>query len=192
MRLMYKIAASLLPIAIAGCSTQTPLSLESKLQALPESELSFLFGEWVGEASGIGPDGQPFELTQTERVGPMLAGSITVIEGQGYDVSGDAKFNALAIISKDPISKDWEIRSYSDGRAGTFQFEITDLGFEWSIPAGPNARMVYTAIVQDETWTQTGAYTPDTGEARQIFEMTLKRVGGTDWPSANPVMPELQ
>jgi len=65
-----------------------------------ENPLSVMWGEWEGPANGIGPDRQPFSLTQTERAGPMLEGEITVVEGRGYDADGTVSFNAFGIISE--------------------------------------------------------------------------------------------
>lgn len=156
--------------------------------------LAFLYGEWRGIATGIGPDRQPYEITQTERVGPMLAGDVVVIEGRGYDAAGALKFNALGVVSYNEQAESWEIRSYSDGRSGTFPMTIDAMGYEWSIPAGPGARMVYRAQVavgvDGDVWTSTGTYERQDGGSFQTFAMTLVRVGGTDWPAAGGVPAE--
>ncbi len=148
--------------------------------------LEFMFGEWAGPASGYSQTG-PFSITQTERVGPALDGDIVVIEGRGYSASGETAFNAFAVISKTSADAGWEMRSYAQDRAGTFPFELTETGYTWSIPAGPGARMIYTATFEGETWHQIGQYVPAEGDARQTFEMTLTRIGDTDWPVGDPV-----
>ena len=150
--------------------------------------LSFMFGEWVGEASGFSQAG-PYAITQTERVGPILDGDAVVIEGRGYSDAGDTMFNAFAVVSKTGADAGWEMRSYAQGRAGTFPFELTENGYVWSVPAGPNARMIYTATFDGDVWQQTGVYTPATGKPRQTFQMTLTRTAETNWPAGNPVSP---
>ena len=163
----------------------------SLVEAYADHPMSFLFGEWVGQASGVGPDRKPYSIAQTERVGPLLDGQIVLIEGKGYDETDSAKFNAFAVVSKNARTQEWEIRSFSDGRAGQFPFAVTESGFTWSTPAGPKARMVYTATVQDGEWRQTGEYTAEGAEPRQVFQMTLKRTGDTDWPMSGAVaLPE--
>lgn len=154
--------------------------------------LAFLFGEWIGTAKGIGPDQQPYEVIQTERVGPMLDGAVTVIEGRGYGADGTLYFSAFAAVSRNNHTGSWEMRSYSGGNAGTFPFEPTETGFRWSTPAGPGARIVYTATVADGVWDQIGEYTPEGGEPLQVFEMNLTRTGDTDWPAAGYVAPPAQ
>ena len=180
-------------ITVAACAG-APVALaepapEPEITEAASSPLAFLFGEWVGTAKGIGPDQQPFELIQTERVGPMLGGDVTVIEGRGYGAGGSLDFNAFAVVSRNNNTGEWEMRSYSGGHSGTFPIEPTETGFRWSTPAGPDARMVYTATVVGGVWDQTGEYVPDGGEARQTFELTLVRIGDTDWPAAGYVAP---
>lgn len=41
-------------------------------------------GVWRGPAWTILPSGEKHNITQTERIGPFLDGSIRVIEGRGY------------------------------------------------------------------------------------------------------------
>lgn len=150
--------------------------------------LAFMFGEWVGEASGQTREGR-YEITQTERVGPTLGGDIVVIEGRGYDDRGETMFNAFAVVSPSGADGGWEMRSYANGRAGTFPFELTETGYVWKLPAGPNAQMVYTATFDGDNWSQIGEYTPAEGAAIKTFEMTLTRVGDSTWPAGNPVSP---
>lgn len=156
--------------------------------------LAFLYGEWRGTASGVGPDRQPFEITQTERVGPLLGGDVVVIEGRGYDAAGALKFNALGVVSYNAQTEGWEIRSYNDGRSGTFPMTIGEMGYEWSIPAGPGARMVYRAQVavgmDGDTWTSTGTFEREGGPVFETFSMTLTRIGDTDWPAAGALAPQ--
>ncbi|MEL7109226.1 MAG: DUF1579 domain-containing protein [Pseudomonadota bacterium] len=166
------------------------LPLAASAESVDQHPLAFMFGEWVGPASGYSQAG-PFELTQTERVGPMLDGDVVVIEGRGYSETGETTFNAFAIVSKTGADGSWEMRSYTNGRAGTFPFELTETGYTWSVPAGPNARMIYTASFEGDTWSQIGEYTPTEGPVRQTFEMTLTRTADTEWPSGKPVSPKI-
>lgn len=62
-------------------------------------------GVWRGAAWTILPSGEKHNITQTERIGPFLQGSIKVIEGRGYNEDGSVGFNAFGIISYDPATK---------------------------------------------------------------------------------------
>jgi len=170
-----------------ACATQPPE--EPAQSSVADNPLSFMFGEWTGIAKGVGYNATPFEVKQTERVGPMLDGAVTVIEGSGFSTSGEMSFNAFAIVSYDKKRNEWEIRSYTNGYVGTFPFEPKEDGYVWSTPAGPDAVMRYTAQFEGDIWREIGEYVPTSGEPRKTYEMTLKRIGDTDWPSAGAVVP---
>ncbi len=68
-------------------------------------KLAFMDGVWRGSAWTVLPSGQKHNITQTERIGPFLDGSIKVIEGRGYNEDGTVGFNAFAAISYDPAAK---------------------------------------------------------------------------------------
>jgi hypothetical protein len=61
--------------------------------------LGYMDGVWRGSASIMLPSGKKL-ITQTERIGPLLDGSIKVIEGRGYEADGRVGFNAFGVISR--------------------------------------------------------------------------------------------
>ena len=182
------LAAALLT-APAGAHAQMPASPNgSEAQRAAMDRLAFMDGEWRGQATVHGPAG-PMTLTQTERVGSMLGGSIKVIEGRGYAADGSTQFNAMAMVSWDARAGRYGFRSYAQGFSGDYVFEATDDGFRWETPAGPNAKMQYVAVVRDGTWHEVGTYVAEGQPPRQMIEMRLTRVGDTDWPAGGAVSP---
>jgi hypothetical protein len=153
------------------------------------ARLAALDGTWRGEAWTLLPNGEKHTITQTERVGPFLDGAVRVIEGRGFDAAGQVVFNAFAIASFDPDRRAYSLRSYAQGRSGDFTLTPTADGFTWEIPAGP-ATIRYTATVKDGTWHEVGDRIVGTGAPVRFMEMTLKRVGDTDWPSGGAVAPK--
>jgi hypothetical protein len=153
------------------------------------AKLSFMRGVWRGPASGMNPDGTRYEVTQTERMGPMLGGDVIVIEGRGYEADGSTGFNAFAVVSWNPHTQKYELRSYAQGQAGTFELVPTADGYTWEIPAGPNAKIQYTATVKNDHWREVGEFVAGGQPPAKIFEMNLDRVGDTDWPLGTPVPP---
>lgn len=147
--------------------------------------LANMHGIWRGEAS-INMGGTQRKITQTERVGPMLDGSVLVMEGRGYDADGNPSFNALGVVSYDPAAKVYHMQSHAQGRAGDFPLTLTDDGFAWEIKAGPTT-IHYTATISDDTWHEIGVRKLPNGKSVNFFEMTLKRVGDTGWPAAGAV-----
>ena len=152
--------------------------------------LSRMDGVWRGPAWSILPGGVKHDVTQTERIGPFLDGSVKVFEGRGYNADGTVGFNALGIMSYNPQSKAWTLTSWAQGRSGVFPMTITDDGYVWTVPAGPSATIRYTAVITATTWREIGEYIVEGQPPRQIFEMNLKRVGDNSWPAAGAVSKE--
>ncbi len=153
------------------------------------AQFATMDGVWRGPASiSMGPGGK-HEITQTERVGSFLDGSLRVVEGRGYEADGTVSFNALGIISYDPQSKAYSMHSYAQGNVGDFVLTPTKDGYSWEIPAGPMT-MKYTATIKDGTWIETGDRVMPGKEPVRFFEMKLERVGDTDWPSAGALGPK--
>jgi hypothetical protein len=149
--------------------------------------LSSMDGVWRGPAWTILPSGEKRSIVQTERIGPFLQGTVKVLEGRGYRDDGNVGFNALGIVSFDPAKNAYSLRSYALGRSGDFAFRPTPEGYTWEIPLGPDALIRYTATVKDNTLHEVGDRIIGTSPPQRFFEMTLKRVGDSDWPAGSPV-----
>jgi hypothetical protein len=132
------------------------------------------------------PSGEKHTITQTERIGPFLDGSVKVIEGRGYEADGRVGFNAFGVISYKPETRTYTLHSYAQGNVGDFLFTPRPDGYVWEIPAGP-VTIRYTAVIKDGTLREVGdRIAPDKAPVR-FFEMNLTRVGDTDWPAAGAV-----
>jgi len=169
----------------AGSDPSTLIAAQRKAM-LP---FAYMDGVWRGPAWTILPSGEKHNITQTERIGPFLDGSVKVIEGRGYNADGKVTFNAFATISYDLDTRVYTMRSHAQGRVGDFVLKPTADGYEWEIPAGP-VKIHYTAVVKDGTWREVGDRIVPGKEPVRFFEMNLKRVGDTDWPAAGAVSPK--
>lgn len=148
--------------------------------------LAFMDGTWRGIAKTTMADGKTHEVTQTERIGPLLDGSIKVIEGHGYNADGSTGFNAFAVLSYAPAAKAYHFQSWAMGQSGDFKFTPRANGYVWEIPAGPMT-IRYTATVTDGIWHEVGDRVMPDGSSVGFFEMTLHRIGDTKWPGAGAV-----
>jgi hypothetical protein len=151
--------------------------------------LAMMDGVWRGPAWTILPSGKKHTITQTERIGPFLDGSVKVIEGRGYDPDGKVTFNAFGTISYNPNTRVYTLHSYAQGQAGDFVLTSTADGYVWEIPAGPMT-IRYTAVIKDGKWREVGDQIMPGKEPVRFFEMNLTRVGNTDWPAAGAVVPK--
>ena len=159
------------------------------IAAQKEAMLKFAFmdGVWRGPAYTILPSGVKHSITQTERIGPFLDGSVKVLEGRGYEADGRVSFNAFGTISYDVAKKIYTLHSYAQGFSGDFVFTPTPNGYVWEIPAGPGVTIRYTAVVKDGTFKEVGDTIVAGKEPVRTFEMVLKRVSDTDWRAAGAV-----
>jgi hypothetical protein len=151
--------------------------------------LAFMDGVWRGPAWTIVPSGEKHTITQTERIGPFLDGSVKVIEGRGYDPDGKVTFNAFGTISYNPATRAYTLHSYAQGNVGDFALTLTADGYVWEIPAGPMT-IRYTAVVKNGAWREVGDRIMPGNEPVRFFEMNLKRVGDSNWPAAGAISPK--
>ena len=148
--------------------------------------LTFMDGVWRGTAWTILPSGEKHTITQTERVGPFLDGSVKVIEGRGYDPDGTVTFNAFGTVSFNPATHAYALHSYAQGNVGDFVMTPAADGYVWDIPAGPST-IRYTAVIKAGAWREVGDRITPGKDPVRFFEMNLERLGATDWPAAGAV-----
>jgi hypothetical protein len=176
------------PVVAANAQQPDPAALiATQTEAL--KAFAMLDGAWRGPASVLQPDGSRLAFVQTERIGPMLGGSIRVIEGRGYDDAGAVRFNAFAIVSFDPATRSYSMHSHAQGHVGDFAFVPTADGYRWEIPIGP-VTIRYVAVVKDGELYEVGDRVVAGREPLRIFEMRLKRIGDVDWPAAAAIAPK--
>ena len=179
--------ALFLAVAAVPVAAQAPdpaIRMDAQREAM--TRIAWMDGVWRGPAWSLRPGGR-HEITQTERIGPFVGGTVRVIEGRGYVQDGSVGFNALGIISYDPDTSRYTITSYALGRSGAFALRLTGDGYVWEVPAGPGAVIRYTATLRDGTWREIGERIAGEAAPLQVFEMNLRRVGDTAWPGADPV-----
>ena len=171
-----------------GQGRQDPATLiNAQREAM--QRLAFMDGVWRGPAWTILPSGEKHTITQTERIGPFLDGSVKVIEGRGYNPDGKVTFNAFGTVSYNPATRAYTLHSYAQGQVGDFVLTPTADGYVWEIPAGAMT-IRYTAVIKDGAWREVGDRVMPGKEPVRFFEMNLKRIGDTDWPAGGAVTPK--
>ena len=187
---MFALLMTMAVAALTASAQQRPDTaalIAAQRQAM--AALAMMDGVWRGPAWSITPSGEKHNITQTERIGPFLDGSIKVIEGRGYEPDGRVSFNGFAIISYDSAKRAYTLHSHAQGYVGDFVFKPTADGYTWEIPAGP-VIIRYTAVIKDGALREVGDRIMEGKEPVRIFEMNLKRVGDTKWPAAEAVTPK--
>ena len=172
-------------LGVAGQTRPDPAALITA-QREAMQRLAMMDGVWRGPAWTILPSGEKHSITQTERIGPFLDGSVKVIEGRGYEADGKVTFNAFGTISYNPATRAYNFHSYAQGQVGDFVLTPTADGYVWEIPLGPMT-IRYTAVIKDGAWREVGDRIMPGKEPVRFFEMNLKRVGDTTWPAGGAV-----
>ena len=186
------LAAALVALSLAGAAgpalAQMPSDPAPRLAAQKQAmdKLAWMDGVWRGPAWTIGNDGKRHDITQAERIGPLLGGTIKVMEGRGYNPDGSTGFNALGVLSFEPDGGAYSLHSYAMSHQGDFKLTLTADGYVWEIPAGPMI-IRYTAVIKDGAWREIGERVMTGRPTTQFFEMNLKRVGDSAWPTAGAI-----
>jgi len=186
--------STVLSLAVLGLIFASPLAAQTRpdtasllaAQRQAMAPLARMDGVWRGPAWSITPNGR-HDITQTERIGTFLGGTVRVVEGRGYNADGTVGFNAFGVISFNVMTNSYTMSSWAQGFGGVFPFRVTADGYEWELPAGPGATIRYSATVTADTLVERGYRVAGTAPPVQIFEMNLRRVGTTDWPGAGAV-----
>lgn len=150
------------------------------------ARLAFMDGVWRGPAWALTPQGRR-EMVQAERIGPMLDGSIRVMEGRGYAADGSIAFNAFGVVSFDPDRRAYSLTTWALGYSITVPLTITDSGYVWEAPAGPGAITRYTATIRGNSWHEIGERIAGGAPPVRTVELTLRRIGDSAWPAGDPV-----
>ncbi len=194
-RLSKTISGAALVVALAGGAPPAAAQGRSDPAALLAAQkdamkaFAAMDGVWRGPAWSLRPNGEKHTITQTERIGPFLDGSVKVLEGRGYEPDGRVSFNAFGTISYDPATKAYALHSYAMGYSGDFVFKPTPDGYTWNIPMGPTS-IHYSAVIANGTLKEVGDRIESGKEPVRIFEMVLKRVGDTTWPADGAIPPK--
>lgn len=174
-------------VAIAAHAQHMPNAQELITQQREAMKpLAIIDGVWRGPAWTLQPDGSKRHITQTERIGPFLDGSVKVLEGRGYETDGRVGFNAFGVVYYDSARKAYGLRSWAQGRSGDFKFEPTADGYAWEVPF-PGGMVRYVATIKGNKFREVGHTILQGRDPVQTFEMNLERVSDTDWPLGTPV-----
>jgi hypothetical protein len=142
-------------------------------------KLDFMVGRWKGEAWMLrGRD--RINTSMTEVVERKLGGVAFLVEGLGVVPGSGAEaprvvHNALAVISFDPQTQGYVLRSYiASGQWGDFVLTPIEGGMVWSREV-PGGRIRNTAKIGNGEWHEIGEFSRDGTTWMQIMELKLKK-----------------
>lgn len=174
-------------LALASMLAANPLLGQSSVQAAPDTaarrqameRLSFLVGDWSGDATYRGAGGDSQTLRQTESVQWKLGRQMLLIEGIGRRLTGgepaDTAFNALATIDWLP-DRGYAMRSTTlEGRQATFRLTLSDHGFTWGWEVAGGQVRYTMELTSEGEWHERGEFSRDGQQWLQFIEMRLRR-----------------
>lgn len=171
--------AMLLTLTVSLVSV--PLSAQAPDPAAAQAaiaRLDFMVGRWRGQAW----QQRGNERVQTEMlevVEKKLGGAVLLVEGRGTVAVPGAEervvHHALGVISYDPQSRTYTLRSYlATGQSGDFTVSLVDGGVSWTREV-PGGRIRNTARYTRDEWHEVGEFSRDGTSWMQVMELKLRR-----------------
>jgi hypothetical protein len=166
-------------VLLVGAMVQLPRTPDLDVQRAAMRKLDFLVGRWAGEARLLRRPGEAAVLAQTEEARYKLAGLILEIEGIGRSKSDNRPvLQALGFISFDDESGTYHMRAFNDGRFLETDVKLLEDGksLTWGFTFGQIRTNSVLRINQKGEWTELAEITIDSEPARQLLELTVKRL----------------
>jgi hypothetical protein len=142
-------------------------------------KLSFLVGDWSGEATVLRGPGQFTDLTQTESAHFKLDGLVLVIEGVGRTgADGEPALQALGLISFDDETAVYRMRAFNDGRWLETEVKLADGGnaISWGFTLGEIRTSTVLRINENGEWTEFGELIIGNRPPQKMMDLTVRRV----------------
>lgn len=161
-------------IAFLQGQANTEMMKEQKAEAM--NQLSFMEGTWEG--TGYYQQGRSERSTFDihESIQPKLGGLVYLVEGVGTS-DGSTTHQALAMISWDIEKSEYVFESHTfDGRSARASGTLEDSTFVWGFDVPGGGKIQYTMEFNEDTWQETGTYSPDGEVWYPFMEMNLERV----------------
>jgi len=143
------------------------------------NKLTFLLGDWSGEASVLRGPGQFLDLTQTESAHFKLDGLVLVIEGVGRAiVDGKPALQALGLISFDDEAAAYRMRAFNDGRWLETEVKLADGGdaISWGFLLGEIRTSTVLRINENGEWTEFGELIVGNRQPQKMMDLTVRRI----------------
>ena len=154
-----------------------PPNIEAQRTAL--KKLSFLIGEWSGEASAAPGPGIVIELIQTEVAEFKLDGLVLMIEGIGRTkADGTPALQALGLITFDDSTESYQMRAYNDGRWLETEVKLLDDGksLNWGFALGEIRTKSVLQINEKGEWTELAEITIGARPPQKLMDLVVRRV----------------
>ena len=167
-------AAAVLVLTATRLSAQAPDPGPNRAAI---ERLKFMEGTWRGTAWML-RGSERIQTDMVESVERKLGGTVLLVQGQGTVAEPGARrtvHDALAVISFDPRSGSYAMRSYiGSGQSGDFAVTLVDGGVSRTREV-PGGRIRNTARYTADEWHEVGEFSRDGTSWTQVMELKLRR-----------------
>ena len=179
------VPAALLILALGPTIARAQSSLDTLLapHRTAMASLVALDGLWRGDGWTLLPNGTRATFRQTIRVGSSGEGALKVLEGRGFNTEGQLSATNFEVVSFNAETKVYTLRLYAQGNAADVPIVPTSTGFVLEYPDG-TATVRFTIAVTDGIWNEIAERRVAGQEPVRFLELSLRRVGDTNWPAA--------
>ena len=157
---------------------QIPRTPDVEAQRAAMKKLSFLVGDWSGEATVLRGPGQFAELFQTESAHFKLDGLVLEIEGVGRTkADGKLALQALGLVSFDDEAGTYRMRAFNDGRWLETEVKLADGGssISWGFALGEIKTTTVLRINERGEWTELGELIIGNRPPQKMMDLTVRR-----------------
>jgi hypothetical protein len=166
------------PLLAASPPTDPTIEVKRAL-----SQLAALDGVWRGPVERTDADGGDSKLTMIARVGPMLDGTIKVLEERTSAADGKLAFSLVAVFSFSSATQEYTVHAYSRGNVRSAVVHLTPGGYYFEMPEAGGATMRLTTKVAEGGWHEIVERLVPGQPPSPVARIELKRTDTSDWPS---------
>ncbi|SRR5579871_1325044 len=169
------IAAAAILLLFAAQTVRTP-DIEAQRAAM--KKLSFLIGEWSGEASVLRGPGTIVEINRTQVAQYKLGGLVLMIEGVGRTKSDNKpSLQALGFISYDDAVGTYRMRAFNDGRWLESDVKLLDDGksLSWGFALGDIHTQSTLRINDQGEWTEHADIVIGARPPQKLMDLVVRR-----------------
>ncbi len=183
---MKKLIVIIFPILLYTSHALAQVPDHSQRCKVEMKKLSYLVGDWAGEAKHNSPNG-PKTVMQREHIEWKLQEMVMVIEGTGREKNEatgkeEITFQAMATVNFDPMEEQFKWKSFvKEGYSTNAYFKVIEENkFEWGfdIPTGGKTKYIIILDPSKKTWFETGEYSRDGIKWMKFIELNLVKQNG--------------
>jgi hypothetical protein len=165
-------------VCLSSVTGQTPRTPDLRAQHAAMQKLTFLVGQWSGEAQVFPAGKASLTLDWSEDAQYKLDGLLLEIEAKGRNKTDNKIIRqALGFVSYDDFTGTYRMRTFNDGRYLETDLKLLDgeNGFTWGFEIGDIKTSSVLRINDKGEWTEVHHITVGSQPTRKLMEVRVSR-----------------